>query len=66
MDNADYTEKCSGVDSAPLNAANPTSRVHAVLGSALLNVFAANIQKALKIVHTIHGSESFLTERPAA
>ena len=32
VDNANYTEKCSGVDSASLNAQTPTSQVHAVLG----------------------------------
>jgi hypothetical protein len=35
VDNAHYTEKCLGVDSASLNAATPTSRVHAVLGRLL-------------------------------
>ena len=32
VDNAHYTEKCLGVESASLIAANPTSRVHALLG----------------------------------
>ena len=35
VDKAYYTEKCSGVESASLNAANPTSRVHAVVGGGL-------------------------------
>ncbi len=34
VDNAHYTDKCSGVESDPLNAVNPTSRVHAVLGGS--------------------------------
>ncbi len=38
VDNAYYTEKCLGVDSALLSAQTPTSRVHAVLGSALTRV----------------------------
>lgn len=32
VDETHYTEKCSGVEKALFRAANPTSRVHAVLG----------------------------------
>jgi hypothetical protein len=36
VDSAHYIEKCLGIDSAPLNAANPTSRVHALLAAVIL------------------------------
>jgi hypothetical protein len=38
VDNAHYTEKCPGVDSTSLNAANPTSRVHVLLDGLFFQI----------------------------
>jgi hypothetical protein len=56
MDKAHYAEKCSGVDSASLNAANPARRMHAVLGGKAGEIDERHIRLLCIQQRTLHGN----------